>query len=94
MRRFLLPMCAAAAVALLLQDPATGRRRRPGTPQVARTYLRYTWQERVDDLVIGHELHLYGNGFVRYAQRAGVSEPVAECASCGALIGRRSRRGS
>ena len=63
--RFLFPVLLAVAALLCGHGGVDGKRGRSGG-----VHLVYTWQERVDEIQISHEIHLYGNGFMRYAQQA------------------------
>ncbi|MFH2004960.1 MAG: hypothetical protein ABI333_00105 [bacterium] len=66
--RVLPPLIALAAL-LTAQTQVDGRRlQRRGATGI---HVVYAWQERVDQIPIQHEVHLYGNGYMRYAQRAG-----------------------
>ncbi len=67
--RLALPAAAAALCLISLSGDLEGRRRTPSAE--VGVHIVYSWQERVDRIPIQHEIHLYGNGFMRYAQRAG-----------------------
>ena len=81
MRRAL-PIAVAVFSLLLAQGDVESRRRVRPTRRgvggaVGGVHLFYAWQERVDQIPIQHEIHIYGNGFMRYAQRAGTG-PLQE----------------
>lgn len=76
MRRAL-PTVGAVLVLLAAQGEVDSRRRARRSPGVGGVHIVYAWQERVDQIPIGHEIHFYGNGFMRYAQRAGTG-PLQE----------------
>lgn len=78
MRKALPIAVAVFALLLALGDVESRRRaRRPRPLGGGGVHLVYAWQERVDQIPIHHEIHIYGNGFMRYAQRAGTG-PLQE----------------
>jgi len=76
MRRAI-PIVGAVLTLVVAQGDVESRRRARRSAGVGGVHIVYAWQERVDRIPIHHEIHFYGNGFMRYAQRAGTG-PLRE----------------